>query len=296
MNGIRDSVRNLPTADMLLGYGSGVFTQCGISYGKSIVDVLAIVKNKELYFESLVNRGWISSSSYWAAHFSNPEITYFANIPISSSTSIKLGVIDSEKCFSRLNDWGSSFYIPGRLQKPIKIISPFPDPVLRDRFVFAQYLNRRRALVAAVLALPPECRHSFTLPVLYASLVGLSYMGDIRVGVAENPNKVSNIVSAQLDLFHGIYDEHLSFAGIVGSNSGYECIFSGDQLWSLLSPDFTKQSIHLIDRRASLLATLRKINARESLHQAIVGVGTTGITRSGVYLLEKLKKRVGYIS
>lgn len=59
--------------------------------------------------------------------------------------------------------------------------------------------NLRMALACAMLFLPSS---SFTMEELFLSVAGLSYLGDYRVGLAENPNKVRNIVHGGNNLHH----------------------------------------------------------------------------------------------
>ena len=40
---------------------------------------------------------------------------------------------------------------------------------------------------------------------LYHTICGLSYTGDVRMGIGENPTKIQNIVSANLAGFRGLY-------------------------------------------------------------------------------------------
>ena len=44
---------------------------------------------------------------------------------------------------------------------------------------------------------------------LFLSIVGLSYSGDVRMGYAENPKKVENIVDGQIAEFNEIYGDIL---------------------------------------------------------------------------------------
>jgi len=59
------------------------------------------------------------------------------------------------------------------------------------------------ALRTALLLLPKE----FTEEELYLTIAGLSYRGDFRKYIGENPNKVQNIVSLQFDNFRLLYGE-----------------------------------------------------------------------------------------
>lgn len=62
-------------------------------------------------------------------------------------------------------------------------------------------MNLASALRAALLLLP----ESFTEIQLFEEIAGLSYRGDFRMKVGENPHKVRNIVAAQLPAFRSLY-------------------------------------------------------------------------------------------
>jgi mitochondrial translocator assembly and maintenance protein 41 len=64
------------------------------------------------------------------------------------------------------------------------------------------------ATCATLLQLPQR----FTEMEFYYKVCELSYLGDIRIGIAENPNKIQNIIQGSQDnlqLFHKLYHKHL---------------------------------------------------------------------------------------
>lgn len=69
------------------------------------------------------------------------------------------------------------------------------------RVRLANQVNLASALRTALLLLP----ESFTEVELFETIAGLSYRGDFRMAVGENPLKVRNIVDAQLDPFRSLY-------------------------------------------------------------------------------------------
>jgi translocator assembly and maintenance protein 41 len=62
-------------------------------------------------------------------------------------------------------------------------------------------VNLASAVRTALLLLPEE----FTELDLFETIAGLSYRGDFRMQVGENPHKVRNIVGAQLESFRSLY-------------------------------------------------------------------------------------------
>jgi translocator assembly and maintenance protein 41 len=65
----------------------------------------------------------------------------------------------------------------------------------------ANQVNLASAFRTALLLLPEE----FTESQLYEQIASISYLGDFRMRIGENPLKVRNIVEAQLDSFRLLY-------------------------------------------------------------------------------------------
>jgi len=71
----------------------------------------------------------------------------------------------------------------------------------------ANEVNKANALRAALLMQPLD--RQFSKLNLYLTITGLSYTGDIRMGFAENPNKIRNIVLPNLAAFDEWYREQI---------------------------------------------------------------------------------------
>jgi hypothetical protein len=96
------------------------------------------------------------------------------------------------------------------------------------RVARAVEVNHRSALSAALLMLPRR----FDQPELFNMICGLSYLGaahsfarrtddarrtgDIRMGLAEHPRKVRNIVKHQTDKLREIYTQHITELSTLG--------------------------------------------------------------------------------
>lgn len=120
---------------------------------------------------------------------------YFNPFVTVNGTLIKYGVVNIDTLCRDLSQW-DTMYLAGRLHKPVKILRDHP------RVRVANQVNLLSALRVALLLLPEE----FTEHQLYATIAGLSYMGDPRMTVsAEDPNKVKNIVTGQMDYFRRLY-------------------------------------------------------------------------------------------
>jgi translocator assembly and maintenance protein 41 len=126
--------------------------------------------------------------SFGAGMYFNPYVTI-------NGTLIKYGVVNIDTLCRDLSTW-DTLYLAGRLQKPVKILRDNPSVRL------ANQVNLISAVRAALLLLPPH----FTERDLYATIAGISYMGDPRMSIGgDDPRKVLNIVSNQLPNFRRLY-------------------------------------------------------------------------------------------
>ncbi|KAI1457980.1 mitochondrial matrix Mmp37 [Annulohypoxylon moriforme] len=108
---------------------------------------------------------------------------------------IKYGVVNIDTLCRDLSEW-DTLYLAGRLHKPVKILRD--DPKVR----LANQINLLSALRTALLLLPP----TFSEQELYATIAGISYLGDPRMAFpTENPKKVANIVNHNMLNFRRLY-------------------------------------------------------------------------------------------
>ncbi|GAA5924945.1 hypothetical protein JCM1841_005375 [Sporobolomyces salmonicolor] len=186
-------------------YGSGVFRQKGYSAeDKPLLDFVFAVshpshwhainmqQNPQHYSGLMRLLGsnavaWLQEKGLGAEVWFNVEVEVNGKI-------VKYGVISIDALCRDMLDW-ETLYISGRTQKPVRILSD--DARVR----LANQVNLASALRTALLLLP----ESFTEVQLFETIAGLSYMGDFRMTVGENPHKVRNIVAAQLPAFRGLY-------------------------------------------------------------------------------------------
>lgn len=283
--------QTLPPSPMILGYGSGVFAQDGYSSNEStVIDLIVVSEHRATYIEYLFRSGVVSWSSKLVSDVTDPEIIFFTDVVLRRDVVVKIGVTEVNRFVSRLRDWDNSFYIPGRMQKPTKLIS-CDSPLMRDVLNESQCVNLPSGLAAAALLATRDDR-SLPLSDIFASLVNLSYLGDIRMGLAENPIKIRNIVNAQMGFLTDMYGPYFDAVGIRKMGNGtYNITSSPQDLWNMLPRSFTRGAIQHPDPRKALRATLSSINRRESFHQALVGIGTSGVSKSINYLARKVSKR-----
>jgi mitochondrial translocator assembly and maintenance protein 41 len=182
-----------------VAYGSGAYSQKGYEgsvVGKdTMVDFIFGVTHPH-HWHSLNMRQNPSHYSCLASFGSNAVVSvqerwgariYYNPDIIVSGVRIKYGVVAMHHLQRDLEEW-ETLYMAGRLQKPVKI--------LRDdaKMGISSRKNLQNAVGASLLMLPEK----FTEQELFLKIAGLSYRGDFRMIVGENPHKVFNIVDAQM--------------------------------------------------------------------------------------------------
>lgn len=202
-------------------YGSGVFQQSGAATGETchpaapasiqkvqqgggkMIDFIFGVSYSQHWHSLNLNQhrdhysaiGSLGSyvvsqvqEKWGAGVYFNPYVTV-------NGTLIKYGVVNIDTLCKDLSEW-DTLYLAGRLQKPVKILRDHPKVRL------ANQMNLLSAVRVALLLLPPD----FNEYELYSTIAGISYMGDPRMSFgSENPNKINNIVSAQMTNFRRLY-------------------------------------------------------------------------------------------
>ncbi|KAI9468968.1 MAG: mitochondrial matrix Mmp37 [Benjaminiella poitrasii] len=235
---------------------------------------------------------------------------YFNPYVQVNGMNIKYGVVSIDRLCKDLIDW-ETLYLAGRMHKPVKI--------LRDdaRVRLANQVNLTEAVRVALLSLP----ENFTEEQLFERIAGISYKGDFRMIVGENPNKVQNIVSSQMENFHRLYFSLLDdLPNVTILNNGQlqqsdNPRFRGlmvKKLPKTLYDKVIKQHLNYASRKnidvpedRTLLyeqvaqsdvlnkyieSSLRDIIARTAITQSIKGIFTAGTIKTTSYAGEKLKK------
>lgn len=219
-----DLVRNVfPATRMGFAYGSGVFSQVAVGDVKEkakrpMIDMVFAVDDPVAWHTENIERNrshysFIASPIYGGARRvaslqdTAARVWYNAMVPVPSpwgdgeNHMMKYGVISHRALVDDLQTW-SSFYISGRMQKPVAMIDGFgihgrtvrasgtKSETEDDELFRAAEQNLKCALAAALLTLPEK----FSEQTLYEKIAGLSYAGDFRMSIAENPEKVKNLV------------------------------------------------------------------------------------------------------
>ncbi|EDO19095.1 hypothetical protein Kpol_2000p62 [Vanderwaltozyma polyspora DSM 70294] len=252
------------------GYGSGVFQQSGYSKenDKPQIDMIFGVSHPS-HFHSLnlrQNPHHYSTLRYFGTKFISKfqEVgagLYFNPYADINGHEVKYGVISMENLLKDLATW-DSFYVAGRMQKPVKILK-------NDlRVQYWNQLNLKAAATIAKHAVLKKNAGKFDEMSFYKEIAGLSYLGDIRYVLGgENPNKVNNIVQKNLSNFKLYYEP--IYKDVVVNNSTY------------LPKGYAVDTAHnILHRRISSSSVL----------QTAKGVLTAGVTKSIKYAWAKKLK------
>ncbi|ORX56366.1 Mmp37-domain-containing protein [Hesseltinella vesiculosa] len=300
-------------------YGSGVFQQTGYDKkNKPMIDFIFGVSHPEHWHALNMQQNphhysglrYLGSNavSYIEENFGAG--VYFNPYVEVNGVMIKYGVVSIDRLCRDLIDW-ETLYVAGRMHKPVKI--------LRDdaRVRLANQVNLTEAVRVALLTLP----ETFDQVELYERIAGISYMGDFRMTVGENPNKVKNIVGAQLGHFHRLYFSLLDdLPNVAVLNNGqfqqnlnpkfrglmvqklprtlYDLIMKQHREFakrSHLEVPMSKASTYQQIASSPNLPqymdqSLRSIIARPALTQSIKGIFTAGVFKSSRYVSAKLGK------
>ncbi|SMN22220.1 similar to Saccharomyces cerevisiae YGR046W TAM41 Mitochondrial protein involved in protein import into the mitochondrial matrix [Maudiozyma saulgeensis] len=263
--------------EVAIGYGSGVFEQAGYTNDhtqeKPQIDMIfGVTDPLKFHTINLIqNPHHYSSMKYLGSSKISSFQELGAGIYFNPFTEImghqvKYGVVSMERLLRDLSQW-DTFYLAGRLQKPVKFI--------KDNMSI-KYWNqinlRNAATLAKHLTLKKRKQNSNKSTIdefqFYKEIAGLSYLGDIRYTLGgENPNKITNIVTKNFDKFKYYYGPIWNEVVINGHHS--------------LPQGFTyDNSIHQLRNRI----------AEYSILQTAKGVFTAGVTKSIKYAWNKKMK------
>ena len=215
------------------------------------------------------------------------KITYFSQI-YENGLRFKYGVIEVEDFIDSLTTW-NNFFVAGRFQKPVYELKS--NTSIKNSID----INRRKAYYIATL-LSNNITTEFEL---LNVLCSLSYMGTLRMKVAENPHKVENIVIGSYDRLKNIYNYKDDYLTRDGDKVVIDHKKALEKLWEL--PEgmllyFLRNKIDFKDIqnvRRAIKNYLIAHNRKEELKESFDGLRTNGIIRSTPYLLAKVKKRIG---
>lgn len=271
-----------PETVAIIGYGSGINPQRGQENRKPQIDLIVVVddlkkwhalnikKNPKDYsfsgklFFKYAPKKWLRSGG---------KITYMTYIPFDGSK-YKIGTIEKDDFLNDLSNW-ETFYMAGRMQKPILIVKA-PENIEE-----AINFNRQAGLQSTELLLGEG---EFDEEYFYTILAGLSYVGDTRMGIAENPDKVLNIVKGRFDFYQDVYGSQLK----IKDGNVIARVESTDNLPKDLRQYLDSYSGNVGD---GIREFLTHKNKSQSVAQTVKGLFTTGPIKSIKYVSEKLKRK-----
>ena len=277
---IKEFLNERPDVVAAFGYGSGVFKQLGYnSNEKPQIDLILIVNDIKVWHKDNIKKNPKDYSFIGRNFFLNSSldeikgitgITYQSNIEYKKHL-FKYGIIEYDDFVKHMQTW-DSFYVPGRFQKPILTIksNKYIDEVILQ--------NRRNACKIGLLCLDKK-----ELKELYLTICSLSYSGDTRMKIAENPKKVDNIVGASYDKFEEMYN----FDDLYRKNG--EKIEFELNLKEL--PSSLENYIKDNKTKEKVIEYLFNLNRKESSLQTIKGIKTNGIVKSLKYGFAKVLKK-----
>ena len=310
-------------------YGSAVFRQTNQPMSDGLVDFVFAVNHPEHWHWLNIqqNAHHYSFLKYFGSRaIANIQTSYGAGIYYNAYVNIngivcnflnyqklKYGVISIDDLKSDLKNW-NTLYISGRMHKPVIDYFNIQIRVIRDDTLIsdAQKQNLSHALNVALLILPAE----FSERQLFTKIAQISYFGDFRMAIAENPNKIINIVSQQHREFRAIYERlidvspHVSYmrgaylAQDLSAKSRLEIIKSlpenlKKRLLTLYDPQHEEQNVDQVIQQLSSSPNLKQMVAKAvkdivfgpSVTQSLKGLYTGGILNSMHYSWRKIKKR-----
>lgn len=196
-----------------MAYGSWVFKQEWYSdKDRPMIDFVFWVENPYSWHKSnLFTNPWDYSGiskllwvefviwlqKRWAWIYYNPYVEYAWN-------TIKYWIISKNDLIIDLKEW-NNLYVAGRLHKPVMVLHS--DPQIQN----AIDENLNHALNTALLLLP----ENFDERMLFEMITSISYMWDSRMKYWENPKKVANIVTKNIEWFNLLYSQILSWKSYV---------------------------------------------------------------------------------
>ncbi len=298
---IEQFVNTLPETLAVIGYGSGVIPQDSRIEAKKQIDLFIVVDDKVKWNKDNIikNPNYYSMISKLFFYNTNEKIQnigakicYIPFIDYNGDT-YKIGVLDKKDLIADLEKW-ESFYLAGRFQKNILFVN------MNDSILNAIKLNREMALLCALLLLPEEEKN---LKSLYKKICSLSYVGDIRNGVAEDKEKIDNLVKDRKK-YEEIYGTNTKYFHVVDDQDNieinYQEIFNNihilpTELLNSIRALELKESLDEktgMEMRELILHYFKKINKQASMKQSIKGILTAGPVNSSKYVYAKLQKGV----
>lgn len=285
-----------PQAVAVFGYGSSIFKQANANaHVTPQTDVIMVVDDLIQWHSLNMRQNPTDYSVIGTIHLNKRnvdkikganKVTYFSEIK-EGSYRFKYGVIEVEDFKRGLSTWDNLF-MAGRFHKPILSI------LTREDINQSIIQNREIALRLACLFSDSYC----TRRELLLNLCGISYLGDTRMKIAENPHKVANIVDGSFAELTEIYSLNVDYIlpidkehFIISHQRLLEELpyFPNCLLEYLMENNVDTSDLYAV--RYYLKKYIYEKNHSESKAQIFEGLKTNGVVRSIPYALAKVSKR-----
>lgn len=291
-----DFASKRPSAIGVFCYGSAVFKQDSyLPSDKPQIDMLFIVDDmKKWHMENmalnskdypLTGRAYVNLAPIERLKGHN-KVTYLSHIKEAGSM-FKFGVKEINDFVEELQTW-STFFMAGRFQKPVLPIKT------TDELDYVINKDREAAFLIATLF----CDEITTRKEILMKLCSLSYVGTLRMQIAENPRKVENIVNGNYRDLVRVYRKYRDYIYIAEDDS--VLIDRQKQLSHINSlPKFLLEYLHrenvdfndINSIRTGIINFLLERNKKEECLQILEGFATNGLYRSTLYIKKKLEKK-----
>jgi len=302
---------------LVFAYGSGVFQQDGnANVAKNMIDFIFAVdepvswhrENIEMNARHYSSLRWLGPKYLSRLQDRMGARIYYNTLVPCEGRLIKYGVISVQSLIDDLLDW-ETLYVSGRLHKPVLILRKDDE---HSSLNSALATNLQSAVHTSLLLMPEQ----FTEDDFYTTAAGLSYMGDFRMTLGENHDKVQNIVRPNRQRFRALYESTLTNEEHIQWNE------SSGTLEQSLSATSTYHHLNLLPKslmfeivnarsadgrhrdteqvlrslandtecRNVVQSCVSKIVQRSSVSQTAKGLLTAGVVKSVRYGMNKLRK------
>jgi len=295
---INSFIETLPNSRAVFAYGSGVKVQPNNTSKKNQIDLIMVVDNPKRFheenFKTHPNHYSRSARNFFfkkseEKQYADTGICYIPYIKFGDDL-YKIGIISASKFKDDLTKW-QTYYLAGRMQKPITIIKASKS--------YQEIINKNRhyALIAALILLEPNKEHS--LIDLYAMICKLSYIGDTRSKVEDPIIKCRSIVKGSLDEFEKMYGMDNPYFKKKNNDMieiNYENVlkevssFPEELVNYLYGKNCDLSDINIL--RDNIVSFLTMKTSYYSAIQTKKGIKTSGLVKSLKYGLTKLNKGV----
>ena len=203
----------------------------------------------------------------------------------------KYGVTSLQNFTQDLQRW-KTLYLAGRFHKPVQQLIPTESAFKHQHQLIEDSIrtNRLFAYSTALMMLPEQ----FEFKALLKAIVSISYLGDFRMKIAENPHKISNIVDGQLEELTQIYKPLLDsdHEKIQFQPQKQSYIRSLESCKYALAPQL-KEQLAFNDKpltKENIENSIKQISSCSAFSQSVKGLLTTSPMVSLKYSLRKISK------